>query len=98
MPEGRAMRPLLSILALLLAVTLAQGQVVITGSMTGTGQLGGVASSGFTDPLGFAALPLLFVNDTICNAPGSNAYGYGGTYDVVVILGTTINPGPNNSG
>jgi hypothetical protein len=39
----------------------------------------------------FAALPLYWVDNTVCNPPG-------GTYDVTVILGTTDNIGPNNAG
>jgi hypothetical protein len=42
-------------------------------------------------PTFFAALPLYWVDNTICNPPG-------GVYDTTVILGTTNNIGPNNAG
>jgi|HubBroStandDraft_1064217.scaffolds.fasta_scaffold00268_10 hypothetical protein len=42
-------------------------------------------------PIFFAALPISWVDNTICNPPG-------GVYDTTVILGTTSNIGPNDVG
>ena len=42
-------------------------------------------------PTFYAALPIYWVDNTICNPPG-------GVYDTTVILGTTNNIGPNNAG
>ncbi len=39
-------------------------------------------------PFGFAELPQNWVNPTICNPPG-------GVFDTTIILGTTLNGGPN---
>jgi len=48
------------------------------------------ASAGLA-PTFYAALPLYWVDNTICNPPG-------GVYDTTVILGTTNNIGPNVAG
>lgn len=42
-------------------------------------------------PTFYAALPINWVDNTICNPPG-------GVYDTTVVLGTTNNIGPNNAG
>jgi len=52
----------------------------------------GVYSDGATVGQTFyAALPLYWVDNTVCNPPG-------GVYDTTVVLGTTLNIGPNNLG
>ncbi|MGP0095540.1 MAG: hypothetical protein ACLPHI_00765 [Terriglobales bacterium] len=66
------------------------GQAVMSGSATisGSSQWGSMANA---PQMFFAALPLNWVDNTICNPPG-------GVYDTTVILGTTINTGPNAAG
>jgi len=58
------------------------------GLYTGSAMYGGMSGGA---PRFFAALPIYWVDNTICNPPG-------GVYDTTVILGTTINSGPNDAG
>jgi len=68
----------------------ALGQATYTGQgfYAGPAIYGGAAVGPQTF---FAALPLYWVDNTVCNPPG-------GTYDTTVILGTTNNMGPNAAG
>ncbi|MGD0792585.1 MAG: hypothetical protein ABR920_12525 [Terriglobales bacterium] len=66
----------------------AFGQVAYSGSTLyqGTAVYGTAGA-----PFGFAELPQKWVDPTICNPPG-------GVFDTTIILGTTLNGGPNNAG
>lgn len=57
---------------------------------SGTVQVAAIPGGG-PGPLGFADLPVNWVDNTACNPPG-------GTYDTEVVLGTTNNIGPNTAG
>ncbi len=64
------------------------------GAFSGPGLYSGSAMYGAPygeAPTFYAALPLQWVDNTICNPPG-------GAYDTTVILGTTNNIGPNDAG
>ena len=76
-------------LALVMLCLPAFGQSAYTGLglYSGAGMFG---SSG-NAPGFYAALPLNWVDNTICNPAG-------GVYDTTVVLGTTNNIGPNHSG
>src|SRR5580692_10575270 len=77
----------LSLLVLSLMARVAAGQAALSGSSTSSGasQLRSVAAGSQTF---FAALPLNYVDNTVCNPPGQ-------VYDTTIILGTSINNGPN---
>jgi len=81
------MRTLLAISVLCLP---AFGQAAYSGHglYAGPGIYGGATGGPQTF---YAALPLYWVDNTICNPPG-------GVYDTTVILGTTANIGPNDAG
>ncbi len=70
----------------------AFGQMASSGVGVDSGsvQVAGIPAGG-SGPLGFAALPVNWVDNTACNPPG-------GTYDTEVVLGTTTNIGPNVAG
>ncbi len=68
---------------------LAFGQAGYSGSWLSSGSAAYGAAAGA--PAFFAALPLNWVDNTVCNPPD-------GTYDTTVILGTTNNIGPNVAG
>jgi hypothetical protein len=70
----------------------AFGQMVTSGLGVDSGSVQVAAiPGGGPGPLGFAALPLNWVDNTACNPPG-------GTYDADATLGTTLNIGPNVAG
>ncbi len=81
------MKKLLTIVVFCLPV-FGQAKYSALGSSTGSALYG--APTGGT-PAFYAALPINWVDNTICNPPG-------GVYDTTVILGTTNNIGPNVSG
>jgi hypothetical protein len=85
--EQTAMKTLLAIAVFCLP---AFGQATYSGQglYAGPGIYGGVAGGPQTF---YAALPLYWVDNTVCNPPG-------GVYDTTIILGTTTNIGPNNAG
>jgi hypothetical protein len=68
---------------------LAFGQTGYSGSWLSSGSAAYGASAGA--PAFYAALPIYWVDNTVCNPPG-------GVYDTTVILGTTNNIGPNDAG
>ncbi len=70
----------------------AFGQMVTSGFgvASGSEQVAAIPGGG-PGPLGFAALPVNWVDKTVCNPPG-------GTYDTEIALGTTANNGPNVAG
>ena len=72
--------------------TLLAAQVTVSGNVTisGSVQVAAIPGGG-PGPLGFADLPVNWVDNTTCNSPG-------GTYDTEVVLGTTNNIGPNAAG
>jgi hypothetical protein len=86
----------ISLLRALLVVpfltTLLAAQVTVSGNVTisGSAQVAAIPGGG-PGPLGFADLPVNWVDNTACNPPG-------GTYDTEVVLGTTNNIGPNVAG
>ena len=70
----------------------AFGQMATSGLGVDSGSVQVAAiPGGGPGPLGFAALPVNWVDNTACNPPG-------GTYDTEVVLGTTNNIGPNAAG
>jgi hypothetical protein len=87
--EQRAMKNFLAVVMFCLP---AFGQMASSGRGVDSGsvQVAGIPGGG-AGPLGFAALPLNWVDNTACNPPG-------GTYDVDATLGTTLNIGPNAAG
>lgn len=74
-------------LSLSLLAGIAAGQATLSGSLASSGnsQLGFGAGSA---QMFFAALPLNYVDNTICNPLGQ-------VYDTTIILGTSLNNGPN---
>jgi hypothetical protein len=70
----------------------AFGQMASSGLGVDSGsvQVAGIPGGG-PGPLGFADLPVNWVDNTACNPTG-------GTYDTEVVLGTTNNIGPNDTG
>jgi hypothetical protein len=68
-------------------VSAAAGQATLSGSSASSGasELGFITAG---PQLFFAALPLNYVDNTICNPPGQ-------VYDTTIILGTSVNNGPN---
>lgn len=79
-----------TLLAIAVVCLPAFGQAAYSGHglYAGPGIYGGAAGGPQTF---YAALPLYWVDNTVCNPPG-------GVYDTTVILGTTTNIGPNNAG
>jgi hypothetical protein len=63
------------------------------GEYSGLGQYAGPAAFGGSSgaPTFFAALPVNWVDNTICNPPS-------GVYDTTILIGTSINNGPNITG
>src|ERR1035437_2919634 len=87
--EQRAMKNFLAVVVFCLP---AFGQMVTAGLGVDSGSVQVAAiPGGGPGPLGFAALPLNWVDNTACNPPG-------GTYDADETLGTTLNIGPNVAG
>src|ERR1019366_9717259 len=87
--EQRAMKNFLAVVVFCLP---AFGQMVTSGFgvACGSEQVAAIPGGG-PGPLGFAALPVNWVDKTVCNPPG-------GTYDTEIALGTTANNGPNVAG
>src|ERR1700687_570939 len=87
--EQRAMKNFLAVVVFCLP---AFGQMASSGLGVDSGsvQVAGISGGG-AGPLGFADLPVNWVDNTACNPPG-------GTYGTEVVLGTTNNPGPNHAG
>jgi len=84
------MRKFLAVPILCLVLGLpAFGQTGYAGSgwYSGSATLGSPVGA----PAFYAALPINWVDNTVCNPPG-------GVYDTTVVLGTTNNIGPNNTG
>ncbi len=69
---------------------LAFGQAAYSGPWLYSGSAAYGASAGGA-PTFYAALPIYWVDNTICNPPG-------GVYDTTVLIGTSINNGPNITG
>src|ERR1035437_3714947 len=87
--EQRAMKNFLAVVVFCLP---AFGQMATSGLGVSSGSVQVAAiPGGGPGPLGFAALPLNWVDNTASNPPG-------GTYDTEVLLGYTLNPGPNAAG
>src|ERR1035437_1143790 len=87
--EQRAMKNFLAVVVFCLP---AFGQMATSGPGVDSGSVQVAAiPGGGPGPLGFAALPVNWVDNTACNPPG-------GTYDTEVLLGYTPNPGPNAAG
>src|ERR1035437_4697640 len=87
--EQRAMKNFLAVVVFCLP---AFGQMATSGLGVDSGSVQVAAiPGGGPGPLGFAALPVNWVDNTACNPPG-------GTYDTEVVLGTTANIGPNVAG
>jgi hypothetical protein len=87
--EQRAMKNFLAVVVFCLP---AFGQMATSGLGVDSGSVQVAAiPGGGPGPLGFAALPVNWVDNTACNPPG-------GTYDTEVVLGTTNNIGPNAAG
>jgi hypothetical protein len=87
--EQKAMKNFLAVVVFCLP---AFGQMATSGlgMDSGSVQVAAIPGGG-AGPLGFAALPVNWVDNTACNPPG-------GTYDTEVVLGTTNNIGPNAAG
>jgi hypothetical protein len=87
--EQRAMKNFLAVVVFCLP---AFGQMASSGLGVDSGSVQVAAiPGGGPGPLGFADLPVNWVDNTACNPPG-------GTYDTEVVLGTTNNIGPNAAG
>jgi hypothetical protein len=87
--EQRAMKNFLAVVMFCLP---AFGQMATSGLGVDSGSVQVAAiPGGGPGPLGFADLPVNWVDNTACNPPG-------GTYDTEVVLGTTANIGPNVAG
>lgn len=79
-------------LAVVMFCLPAFGQMATSGLGVDSGSVQVAAiPGGGSGPLGFADLPVNWVDNTACNPPG-------GTYDTEVVLGTTNNIGPNAAG
>jgi hypothetical protein len=85
--ESTAMKKFFAVVVLCLP---AFGQATYSGSGVNSGSaMHGAATGGA--PTFYAALPIYWVDNTICSPPG-------GAYDTTVLLGTTNNIGPNVAG